>query len=138
MEGNNNTKNKVLKKMEFWGKFNCNSKFIFLHFISYLAASRPTLGHYQEAPRQPSANNCVFIWFDPKVIRILVMGLGSKARPSASVGFEPGTFQFRIGALLHCATLPKKDEEEKHIQNFYKNVLPLFFSLALHWLSVLK
>ena len=59
-------------------------------FISHMAALRPTLGHSQRGTLTH------YFKYDPKVTGSFVMRLSPQPESSASVEFEPDTFQILV------------------------------------------
>ena len=76
---------------------------IFLSLIWLLQSQ--ILATWRKQPQSRDYSHCVLSDLTRKVTGSLVTRLGPKARPSALVGFESGTFQSVVDALFHCATL---------------------------------
>ena len=72
---------------------------LFIFFNCYLAAPRPTLGHYQgDSLTHPMLIIAFFLHFQPEGHREPRNKVGSLSPAERLVGFELGTFQF----LLQC------------------------------------
>ena len=70
---------------------------IYTFLNCYLAVPRPTLGHsWGDSLSNLMVITAFFYYFDPKVIRSLVMRFGSLSPAEHLVGFEPVTFQFEF------------------------------------------
>ena len=76
----------------------------YFFFNCYLAAPRPTLGHYRgDSLTHPMLITAFFYIFDP-VTGSLVTRLGPLSPAEHLVGFEPGTFRLllqRLNPLTH-------------------------------------
>ena len=85
-----------------------NVKFVQKFFIRHLAALRPTLATDKEATLLIQCKSQHCFKYDLKVTRSLVIRLGPKTWPSASVGFKPETFRFRVQRSIPlCHSLQK-------------------------------
>ena len=69
--------------------------------MSYLAVRKPTLGHSadRDLVLLIDANHCALSYF---IKRSFVVGLGPKAQPSTSVGFELGIIRSGVELVTHC------------------------------------
>ena len=80
--------------------------FVNIFFNCYLAAPRPTLGHYRgDSLTHPMLITAYYI-FDSGVTGSLVARLGPSARPCAQWGLNQEPSDSYYSALTHQATLP--------------------------------
>ena len=93
---------KLLKYFNMWVKL-----FVEFFFNCYLAAPRPTLGHYQGDSLNHSMLITAFCIFELKVTGKLVSRLCPYAQSSAQWGLNQEPSDSYYNTLTHQATLPK-------------------------------
>ena len=78
--------------------------YLFFFFNCYLAAPRPTLGHYRGGSLTHPILITSVLNIRPEVHRELLSGVGSLSPAERLVGFEPETFRFwsqRLNPIGH-------------------------------------
>ena len=93
----------------------------------YLAAPRPTLGHFRGDSLTHLMLITVFLHFWPEDHREPCNEVGSLSPAERLVGFEPGTFRFLLQGLNSLGYSPRKCMSHTQNVKFYKLLYLIIF-----------